>query len=155
MTTGRALNDLFSPCTRVIQQCFTIVNKQVQTDSVPWVDYLGIYKDASSYLGLDLQPDLSFYNSIASAYINDYNNQFKENRFTLATAVLMQGIAAYPAYPGFYSSLAGIKLEQGDKPAARKLVLQAQASVKALRYCNPELLKEEKASINELLLLVK
>lgn len=155
MTTGRALNDLFSPCTRVIQQCFTIVNKQVQTDSVPWVDYLGIYKDASSYLGLDLQPDLSFYNSIASAYINDYNNQFKENRFTLATAVLKQGIAAYPAYPGFYSSLAGIKLEQGDKLAARKLVLQAQASVKALRYCNPELLKEEKASINELFLLVK
>jgi predicted alpha/beta superfamily hydrolase len=155
MTTGRALNDLFSPCTKALQRCFAIVNKQVQTDSVPWSDYLGSYKEAAAYLGLDLRPDLSFYNSIASTYMNDYNSQFKEHRFYLASVVLQQGIAAYPAYPGFYSSLAGIKLEQGDKNAARKLIQQAQMKIKAMKYCNPELLKEEKASIDELLYLVK
>jgi enterochelin esterase-like enzyme len=154
LTNGRALNDLFSPCTRALQRCFLVVNSQTQNDSVPWSVYQDIYNDASALLGLELRPDLSFYNSLASAYLNDYSSQFKERRFSLATSVLEHGISAYPAYPGFYSDLASVKLEQGDTLAARKLLQQAQVKLKSLHYAHPGLLMEEKAAINELLPLL-
>lgn len=150
MTTGRALNDLFSPCTQAMQRCFSVVNTQKQSDSIPWASYESIYQEASARLGLELRPDLTFYNSVASAYLNDYNNQFKERRFSLAIAMLEKGISAYPGYPGFYSYLATVKLEQGDKPAARNLLQQAQVKLMLLKYAHADLLLEEKATISEL-----
>lgn len=155
MTTGRALNDLFSPFTGALQQSFGVVKNQVQKDSVPWSAYQDFYRKASSVLGLELRPDLTFYNSIASAYLNDYTEQFMDRRFALASAVLEQGIKDYPEYPGFYSYLASIKLEQGEKQAAGKLLQQAQLKLKNLHFANPDLLQEEKATIDELLPLLK
>lgn len=155
MTTGRALNDLFSPFTGALHQSFGVVKNQVQKDSVPWSAYQDIYRKASSVLGLELRRDLSFYNSIASAYLNDYTEQFKDRRFALASAVLEQGIKDYPGYPGFYSFLASIKLEQGEKQAAGKLLHQALLKLKNLHFANPDLLREEKESIDELLPLLK
>jgi len=155
LTTGRALNDLFSPFTGALQQSFGVVKNQVQKDSVPWSTYQDIYRRASSVLGLELLPDLTFYNSIASAYLNDYTEQFKERRFALAAVVLEKGIKDYTEYPGFYSYLASIKLEQGEKQAAGKLLQQAQLKLENLHFANPELLQEEKAMIDELLQLLK
>ena len=155
LTTGRALNDLFSPFTGALQQSFGVVKNQVQKDSVPWSTYQDIYRKASSVLGLELLPDLTFYNSIASAYLNDYTEQFKERRFALAAVVLEKGIKDYPEYPGFYSYLASIKLEQGEKQAAGKLLQQAQLKLENLHFANPDLLQEEKAMIDELLQLLK
>ena len=151
MTTGRALNDLFSPATEALQTCFSVVNNQVQTDSVPWAAYLNIYQAAADAIGMKLQPDLIFYNSLASAYMNDYHDRFKEKRFALATAVLQNGAAAYPAYPGFYSYLAAVKLEAGDRVEARKYLQQAVQRLKKLRFANQDILEEEQASVAELL----
>ncbi len=155
LTTGRALNDLFSPFTLALQQSFAVVKKQAQKDSVPWNAYREIYRNASALVGLELSPDLTFYNSIASAYLNDYTEQFKERRFALASVVLEKGILDFPDYPGFYSYLASIKLEQGEKKAAAKLLHQAAQTLKNLKFANSDLLKEEQAAIDELLPLLK
>lgn len=151
MTTGRALNDLFSPATAALQNCFSIVNKQEQNDSVPWSAYLNQYQLAAREIGMDLQPDLTFYNSLASAYMNDYHDRFKEKRFALAAAVLTWGAVAYPGYPGFYSYLAAVKLEAGDRVEARKYLQQAVQCLKKLRFANQDMLEEEQASVAELL----
>jgi hypothetical protein len=151
MTTGRALNDLFSPVTEALQNCFSVVNSQVQNDSVPWTAYLNAYQAAADVIGMKLQPDLTFYNSLASAYMNDYHGRFKEKRFALAESVLSKGIAAYPGYPGLYSYLAAVKLESGDRTAARKFLQQAVQCLKKLRFANQDMLREEKASVAELL----
>ena len=155
LTTGRALNDLFSPFTLALQQSFAVVKKQAQKDSVPWNAYREIYRNASALVGLELSPDLTFYNSIASAYLNDYTEQFKERRFALASVVLEKVILDFPDYPGFYSYLASIKLEQGEKKAAAKLLHQAAQTLKNLKFANSDLLKEEQAAIDELLPLLK
>lgn len=155
MTTGRALNDLFSPVTEALQNCFSVVNNQTQNDSVPWSAYLKLYNAAAGAIGMKLQPDLTFYNSLASAYMNDYHGQFKEKRFALAEAVLSKGIGEYPGYPGLYSYLAAVKLEAGDRSSARKYLQAAMAHLKSLRYANKEMLAEEHASIAELRGLLK
>lgn len=155
LTTGRALNDLFSPFTLALQQSFGVVKKQAHKDSVPWNAYREIYRNASALVGLELNPDLSFYNSVASAYLNDYTEQFKDRRFALASAVLEQGIKDYPDYPGFYSFLASIKLEEGEKKAAANLLQQAAVTLRNLKFANPDMLKEEQAAIDELLPLLK
>lgn len=148
MTTGRALNDLFSPLTAALQNCFSIVNNQVQNDSVPWSVYQNIYQAAADSIGLELQPDLTFYNSLASAYMNDYLDRFKEKRLMLAADVLSKGIAAYPGYPGFYTYMADVKLEAGDRTTARKYLQQAELRLKGLRFLSEDFIAEEKASIS-------
>lgn len=155
ITTGRALNDLFSPVTEALQRSFSVVNNQYQSDSVPWSAYQSIYKDASDNLGFTVEPDITFYNSLASAYLNDYNDRFKESRYKLATNVLERAIIAFPAYPGFYSFLSSVNLEAGNKSAARKFLQQAGLKLKMLRFANQDQLNEEKAAIKELAELLK
>lgn len=150
LTTGRALNDLFNPTTMAINQCFDIVNKQSYNDSVPFHAYKTVYKEASIRNGFSLQPEIVFYNSIASAYLNDYNNIFKDNKNKLAAAVLKEGIVHYPGFAGFYSLLAEIAIENKKPAEAKALLIKAKQKLNSSSYYSTTVKKEELEYINEL-----
>lgn len=149
LTTGRALNDLFSPGLKALNTSFDILNNQVQTDSVPWQDYFNAYKEASVSLGLELHPGLSFFNSIASGYLNDYNDRFKGEKLKLTADVLRRGIEIYEGYPGFYSMMASVELESGRPGNAKALLKKAREKLNAARYMTTELKREEWEAIRE------
>ncbi len=133
LTVGRALNDIFNPYTIAINRALKIVNNQTYNDSVPLNQYAKAYTEASKQCGLLLQPDLTFYNSIASAYLNDYNNVFKEKKNKLATIVLNEAIKHYPGYAGFYSMLAEIAIEENRTSDARHLLNRAKEKDKYIQ----------------------
>ena len=149
LTHARALNELFSPTVLALQQSFALLNKQEQTDSIPWSAFRQLYNAAGRQLDLPLGPDITFYNSLANGYINDYNEQFKDRKLVLSAWVLERGIQDFPGYPGFYSFLAAIKTEQGNKPSARQLLQKGRQVLKSLKFVSESFRAEELAAIEE------
>lgn len=149
LTHARALNELFSPTVLALQQSFALLNKQEQTDSIPWSAFRQLYNAAGRQLDLPLGPDITFYNSLANGYINDYNEQFKERKLVLSAWVLERGIQDFPGYPGFYSFLAAIKTEQGNEPSARQLLQKGRQVLKSLKFVSESFRAEELAAIEE------
>lgn len=150
LTVVRALNELFSPLNQALQSSFDILNSPLQTDSVPWGQYLENWKLASSKIGAPFPPSLAFFNSIASGYLNDYNNHYKDKKYLLAKAVLLKAMTYYPMYPGFYSFYGSICLETGDKSAASAWNKKAGQLLLKLKRATKKFKTEERDSIREL-----
>jgi len=62
---------------------------------------------------------------------------------------LERGIQDFPGYPGFYSFLAAIKTEQGNKPSARQLLQKGRQVLKSLKFVSESFRAEELAAIEE------
>jgi predicted alpha/beta superfamily hydrolase len=114
LTVNRALSEIFTDYRDVLRNCFKIVNDSTYADNVPWEKYLDEYSLVSKRMGYPIHPDLTFFNSIASSYVNDYNNLFQENKFNFAIFVLLEAIKTYPNDYDLSSWIGELYMTQGD-----------------------------------------
>ncbi len=120
LTVNRALSEIFTDYRDVLWNCFKIVNDSTNVDNVPWEKYLDQYSLVSERMGYPLHPDLTFFNSIASSYANDYNNRFQENKFKFALFVLLEAIKTYPNDYDLFSWIGELYMVQGDNKNGMK-----------------------------------
>lgn len=115
LTVNRSLAQIFAEYGSRIEKSFSILNNPIYADSVPWVEYLKIYKSISNDLGYPIQPSDFFYNSIASGYYNDYNGIFKDNNIPFSLEVLMKAIESFPNNYNYYAWIAEIYFSIDDE----------------------------------------
>lgn len=119
LTVNRALTEIFLPYSVAFNNCMDIIMDSTKAASVPWVDYRGEYRKASERLGYNARPDILFYNSVASDYVNDYNNLFKENNTAFAIEVLQSAVNYFPRDYEYQLWLGSMLLEEGNEVEGR------------------------------------
>ncbi|MBI3133837.1 MAG: hypothetical protein HYZ14_04100 [Bacteroidetes bacterium] len=146
-TLNHALLDLFSPYRLALQSCFELVKDSAFSTHVPVDLFQSVYQNASVEMGYTVKPDLLFYNSIASAYANDYQGYFGAEKNTLCLAVLMQAVADFPDSYEFYAWMAELQFEQNQVAAGEKSIAEAKRLIKQ----SASLSKAEKKEWNKYL----
>jgi predicted alpha/beta superfamily hydrolase len=129
-TVNPALLDLFSPYNRALQRCFHLLEDSVVANRVPLDQFQEIYSQSSVELGYVLKPDLLFYNSIASAYYNDYQNDFGEKNVGYCLKILLNAIQDYPDSYEFYAWIGELYFELNQKDNAWQSLSIAEELVK-------------------------
>ncbi len=148
LTVSHAINRLFDPFSLALMDAQNIVKKQIQRDSVPWSRFNKSYEEASKVLSYNVQPNLTFYNTIASAYFNDYNKSFGDRNTELAIEVLKEGIKHYPMYEGFYTFLADIHQSVGRAKKALKYYEEALTIIDFTDFLDKEEKREMRSALN-------
>lgn len=136
-TVPQALVHIFQPSQEALALCFQLQLDSLFRNKFPWKEYRDIYAAKGGQIGLDLQPDLLFFNSIASGYLGDYSGIFGEMGPALARQTLVQALEFYPEEIYLLLWLSEICLDQGDTTAARDYWQQARQLVPRQKDLDP------------------
>lgn len=94
LTVSQSLSQIFKAYGKRMDDCFEIAKQY--TDRVPWEEYQSVFSIISSDLDFEVKPSYLFFNSIASAYNQDYDKVYGENANPFALEIVLEAINTYP-----------------------------------------------------------
>lgn len=151
LTVARSLAEVFKRYGNKIQRCFDIVNNPIYANKVPWKEYEDVFASVSKDLGFAIKFRETFFNSIGSAYYNDYFNLFKENKLQFTLEILLKAIETYPNNYDYFSWVAEIYYDLKDFEKGNKYIDISLSLIKK----NASLTHEEKKKLSKEVFLLK